>query len=397
MHSDSFASSGVLRVGRRASVRSSPRSPRPRPGRRRLGLTVALSVALMVLMAIPPLSARPSPVSATSATLSGILPDSTTVYNVSYKSSVDGFPLSYAEVLPAGYTNSTAWPLLVYMHGEGTSSNWVRGGAGNGLTNYLKQASEQGLTLRSMVANASADGFLIIAPSPRSAEGFYTNSVCGGPGQQDTMDAILHEEALRNISSIYLIGFSMGSLAALSFAGHYPGLVKGVAVSGTITDAFQETNYHPKQTDGLNTLVCGHLPSTGNLTSISLYAYLSVLRLDPQNFSGIKVWMSAGGKDSNAPNNPAIFKNFLMANDTMLTYTCSVAKTENEPANCTMPLANLTAAQPSNFSYRFVYEPLGQHLIDQFDMADVFDYWLGTVGAGCYDANFPPTTLTACP
>jgi pimeloyl-ACP methyl ester carboxylesterase len=397
MHSESFSPAQSLVPERDASGRQAPRLGRPRLGRRPLGLTVAVSVALVLLMAIPPLSARSLPTLGTASSLAGILPDSTTVYNVSYKSSVDGFPLSYAEILPAGYTNSTSWPLLVYMHGEGTSSAWVRGGSGNGLTNYLKQVSEQGLTLRSMVANASADGFLIIAPSPRSAEGFYTNSVCGGPEQQDTMDAILHEEALRNVSSIYLIGFSMGSLAALSFAGHYPGLVKGLAVSGTITDAFQETNYHPKQTDGLNTLVCGHLPSTGNATSIALYAYLSVLRLHPQNFSGIKVWMSAGGKDTNAPNNPTIFKNFLMANDTMLTYTCSIAKSENEPANCTMPLANLTAAQPSNYSYRFVYEPLGQHLIDQFDMADVFEYWLGDLGAGCYDANFPPTTLTACP
>jgi pimeloyl-ACP methyl ester carboxylesterase len=366
----------------------------------RLGAWSVAALAVILLVLVTPVVSRPgqaSPASAVSISVDGILPGAVTVYNVSYTSSVDGFPLSYAEILPAGYTSAHSWPLLVYMHGEGTSSAWVRGGAGNGLTNAIKQNTEQGLALRAMAANASADGFIIIAPSPRSAEGFYTNSPCGGPEQQDTMDAILHEEALRNVSSIYLLGFSMGSLAALSFAGHYPGLVKGVAVAGSVTDAFQETNYHPKQTDGLNTLVCGHLPSTGNATSIALYSYLSVLRFDPENFSGIKIWMSAGGKDTNAPDNPAIYKNYLQANDTMLTYTCSIAKPMNEPANCTQPFANLTAAQPSNYSSRFVYEALGEHLLDQFDMGDVFGYWLGTLGSGCYDANFPPTNLIACP
>src|SRR5580693_9103982 len=113
MHFGSFSPSADLPSGRSPSPRRVWRLRRPRLDRRPFALTVAASVALVVLMAIPPLSSRPAATPVTTTALAGILPDSTTVYNVSYKSSVDGFPLSYAEILPAGYTNSTSWPLLV--------------------------------------------------------------------------------------------------------------------------------------------------------------------------------------------------------------------------------------------------------------------------------------------
>ncbi|HEY6238508.1 MAG TPA: hypothetical protein VIZ68_04920, partial [Thermoplasmata archaeon] len=138
------------------------------------------------------------------------------------------------------------------------------------------------------------------------------------------------------------------------------------------------------------------LPSTGNATSINLYTYLTVLRFHVSNFSGTKIWMGAGAKDDASPDNKTRWK-YEQANTTMVTPTCLVAVTMHEPAHCTRTLASLVASDPSHYSYRFVYEAQGTHLIEQFDMSDVFQYWAGTLGAGCFDANFPPTSVVSCP
>ena len=359
----------------------------------RLPLPMAAVALIALLMVMPSAAGRAA---SEGSVLGAVHPSVATIYNRTYSSSVDGFPLSYAEVLPTGYSSAKAYPLVIYLHGEGSSANWVRGGSGNGLTNTVKQTSANGLTIRAFLQNASSHGFIVMAPSPRSSNGFYTNSVCGGPQMQDTLDALHHEQALRNISSIYVLGFSMGSLAGLSLAGNNPGLVKGLAVAGSITDAFELLAYQPKAKTGLNSIVCGNLPSSGNTTSIALYQTLSVLRFDVGNFSGTKIWMSAGGKDASVPNNPRFWP-FQQANDTMITSTCHVGTTMNEPANCTVPLSTLTASNPSQYSYRFVYEASGGHVLQQLDLSDIFSYWLGSVGTGCYDANFPPTVLTSCP
>lgn len=320
-----------------------------------------------------------------------------TMTNVSYTSSVDGFPLSYEEVLPLHFHRNSTYPLLVYLHGAGSSSAVVRGGSGNGLTGgYLTNRSLEGVTLNELLANASAFGFIVIAPSPRSAQGFYTNSTCLGPEEQDTVDAIHHEESLRHIQGVFLLGDSMGSIAALSLAGHRRGLVQGVAITGTITDAFEEFAYHPSTGSSLVAPTCGKSPSATNVTAQRTFAYLSVVRFDPQNFSGIRLWVAAGSRDRDSPNNASIWP-FEMANYTFLNSSCLVASTFGEPANCTDPFATLHGVNATAYLYRFFYEPTATHLIAQLDPKDMFDFFASKLGGGCFETTFPPSALRACP
>ena len=315
--------------------------------------------------------------------------------NVSYNASTDGFPLSYAEILPTGYVSSQSYPLLVYLHGEGTTSAWVPGGAGNGLSGYQTDTRPGASTLRAIVSNASAFHVILIAPSPRSLQGFYTNSPCGGPEEQDTLDAIAHEESIRNVSSVYVLGFSMGSIAALSLAGHHAKMFSGVAVAGSFTDAFEEYAYQPRPSSGLLYISCGSRPSPTNASAAALFNYLSVARLAPHNFSGVRLWAATGGQDHGAPNNLTLWP-FLQVNNTFLNSTCLVAASAGEPANCTTPFSSLHRLFPSRFAYRMLFEPLGTHVLTQFDPRDVFTFLTGREAGGCFTSTYPPSVLTAC-
>lgn len=374
----------------------SDRSPYARPAARgpasrsRLAsalpvIGLALLVAVVLPLAVPVARATSAPSSTASGTLT----------NISYNASTDGFKLSYGEILPTPYISSHKYPLLVYLHGEGNSTAWVSGGAGNGLTGYQTDTRPGAPTIRALVANASTFHFILIAPSPRSLQGFYTNSPCGGPQEQDTLDAIAHEQALRNISSVYLIGFSMGSIGALSLAGHHPRLFSGVAVAGTFTDAFEEFAYQPRPNSGLLALTCGARPSPTNSSVDSLFSYLSVTRFVPQNFSGMRLWAATGGKDHGAPNNLSLW-GFQMVNNTFLNSTCLVASSYGEPANCTQPFAVLHTQFPTLYAYRVLYEPLGTHVITEFDPHDVFSFLSGRESGGCFTSTYPPTTLSVC-
>lgn len=318
------------------------------------------------------------------------------VTNISYNASTDGFPLSYGEILPTNYNSSRAYPLIVYLHGKGVSSNWVRGGAGNGISTYQTLTGLPGMTLRQLIGNATTFNFIFIAPSPRSSTGFYTNSPCGGPEEQDTLDAIAHEEALHSISSVYLLGFSMGSLGAISLAGHHPGMFAGIALSGTITDPFQDLAYRPTGDTGLLNLTCDRVPSATNSSAAQLFDYLGVMRFDPQNFSGVRIWVSAGGRDIAATNNNATWP-YQQVNDTFLTSTCFVASQYDEPANCTVPFQTLRSMDPALYPWRFVFEANGTHLLSQFDPHDLFEFLTGKEIGGCYTSTFPPTSLKSCP
>src|SRR5580658_7837529 len=105
--------------------------------------------------------------------------------NISYTSSVDGFRLSYLEWLPAGYTASQSYPLAVFLHGIHSSNGFIEGGAGG-----INDISY------SLTSNASSAGFILISLNTRLLDGFYINSPCGGPEEQDVLDAIAHEESL---------------------------------------------------------------------------------------------------------------------------------------------------------------------------------------------------------
>lgn len=358
-------------------------------------LATVVAVAALVVMPVstPGASARaPSGPGVSDRTLRGPFP----MTNVSYRSSVDGFPLSYEEVLPAHFHSNTTYPLLVYLHGAGSSGAVVRGGSGNGLIGFVSAATLEGQALIDLLANASKFGFIVIAPSPRSAQGFYVNSTCTGPEEQDTVDAIVHEEASRHIGAVYLLGYSMGSLGALSIAGHRPGLVSGIALTGTITDAYEELAYHATPSTSLVTPTCGEWPSAKNVTAQRTFSYLSVARFHPENFSGIRIWVAAGGMDIYAPNNLSLWP-FQEANDTFLTSSCLVVRAFAEPANCTDPFAALSSAHPTHFIDRVFYEPDGLHEVAELDSADMFEFFGGTVGSACIETTFPPSTFSACP
>ncbi len=357
---------------------------------------VGTGLLLAVLLPLP-MPFTPGPVSSARITTAATsLGNTAPVYsNVTYNSSIDGFPLAYGEMLPINFSPSRSYPLLVYFHGEGNSTAIVPGGAGNGLGLWNNSSLPNYKILTKFVLNASTFHFLIIAPSPRSSEGFYTNSLCGGPEEQDVMDAIVHEESLRHILGLYALGFSMGSLGALSFVGHHPGMFKGVATTGTLTDAFEEVAYHPTLKSGLLTLDCGMVPSATNVSVDRLLTYLSVARFHPKNFSNVAIWVSAGGLDHGATNNLAYWP-FLQVNFTFLTRSCLVASNYSEPANCTVPFAVLHTAAPSVFNYRFIFEPGAGHTLGQLEAQDMFQFFLGRSAGGCYTTTFPPTVNTPC-
>ncbi len=304
--------------------------------------------------------------------------------NESYTSSVDGFPLSYLEWLPAGYAASQSYPLAVFLHGVGTSTTWVRGGIGGAVD-----------MTTSLVDNASKDGFILISINTRSAEGFYVNSPCGGPQEQDVLDAIAHESSLRHLSHIYLIGFSMGSLGVLSLAGHHPGMFTAVATAGTISDIFETVDYNEatgSAPTGLFYDECGAYPSPQNTSVDRVWSFLSVLRFHPENFSGIPLFVSGGGQDTRAPNNFYRWP-YANVNNTFVNTTCQVAADLGEPANCTVTIPTLAKADPSAYSWVDLYEPDAPHSTGQLPGASVFGFFLGQVSSGYYVSTFPGDQL----
>lgn len=326
--------------------------------------------------------------------------------NVSYRSSVDRFPLSYDEWLPAGYNASRPAPLAVYLHGIGNSSVAVRGGVSDFVA-VLRSGSLEAQTELSLLENASAHGFIFISLNTRSSAGMYANTRCGGPQLQDVLDAINHEKALRNVSSVYLIGFSMGAIGALEIAGHFPGLVRSIALAAPATDLYQEYDYltstgnSSSGFDGLADLIandtCGVAPSPTN-TSVdaSFYSYLSVGRFAPQNFSNISVWVSSGGLDGAIPNNPHFWP-YLQVNDSFRVGSCNVVTAFGEPTGCTISWSALHAAHPTEYRFRDIYEPFGTHSLSQLDPGDIFAFFAGSVPTGFFHSTFPPRTIVSGP
>lgn len=323
---------------------------------------------------------------------------------VNYTSTVDGWNLSYLEYLPANFTPGGAYPLAVYLHGIGNSTGWVDGGTNDWLT-QIANATPTGLAERGLVQNASRTGFILIVPYTRSQAGFFVDSPCGGPQQHDLLDAIASASANRTITGLYLIGFSMGSAGALALAAHDPGTVAGVALAGTASDVYQLYAYN---THGMGAPVggpaslmdqdnCGVAPSVTNATvDAAFYSYLSPLRFTPTAFAHLRIWASAGGRDPFAPDSTR-FWYYLQANNTFVNATCRTATDLGEPANCTVPLWELDAQSPGTYPVRFVFEPDASHIASQFDPADVFSFFTGSVGPGFFTADFPPTALTAVP
>jgi pimeloyl-ACP methyl ester carboxylesterase len=345
-------------------------------------------VALLLLPALPSTAtASPARTMVLGGATSSGRPDETPpppTDNISYDSSVDGYSLSYLEWLPSGYSSSASYPLAVFLHGVGTTTAWIPGGSG-GIVDMTQ----------SLVSNASTYRFILIAINTRSPEGFYFNSPCGGPQQQDVLDAITHESSLRHISSVYLIGFSMGSLGALTLAGHYPGMFAGVATAGTITDMFQTYAYNTATSSapaGLGFDECGAEPSPTEPSIDRVWAYLSPLRFEPQNFSGIPLFVTGGGLDTRAPNNFARW-DYANVNNTFINSTCAVVASMGEPANCTVTIPSLAAKDPSQYRWLDLYEPQAPHSSYQLPGAAVFAFFLDQQAGGYYVSTYPGNAL----
>ncbi len=357
-----------------------PNPPSHRSSARRsrlIVLTIAVSVALLVIPAVLP--------SASAAHRHP--PQGATTVKVAYSSSVDRFSLSYLEWLPANFRSTVAAPLVVFLHGLGSSTNKIPGGIGG---NAVPQ---------SVIDNASAASMILISINTRTSSGFFANTPCGGPQEQDVLDAIVHEKALRKVSKVYLLGFSMGTVGAFEIAGHHPGLVSGIGVVAPITDLFEQLGFalqaHAFPTQ-IQTDFCGKLPSKTNASVQREVAYLSVARFVPTNFSGIPIYLVAGAMDTTVPNNFAHWA-YGETNSSFVNSTCTISAKFGEPANCTTAFWSLSKLHPAQFSFRFVFEAAGIHSVASLPAADYFGFMTGNLKPAFLSTTFPPTVLRTLP
>jgi pimeloyl-ACP methyl ester carboxylesterase len=248
-----------------------------------------------------------------------------------------------------------------------------------------------------VLSAATAFGAILISLNTRTASGFYANTACGGPQEQDVLDAIALETSTRHVASVYLIGFSMGSVGALTIATRHPGLVRGIALAGRITDLFEAYAYgasvHAAPV-GLIVDLCGSMPSPTGLAAARFFAAESPLRFSPANFSSIRIYATSGGLDRAAPNNYSIWP-YAQGNSSLVNASCRVVATLGEPAGCTTPLGALARAHPGQYLFRYVYEAAAPHTSLQINATDMFRFFTGQVPVGLYTANFPPTVITA--
>ena len=310
---------------------------------------------------------------------------------VNYSSSVDSFPLSYYECLPPGFNNATSYPLIVYLHGiDETESSPLPGG-------YLDTVND------SWAATAAARGYILLFLNTRTGVGFYVNSLYTGPQEQDVWDAIHSVESRHSVSSLYLFGTSMGGSGAYLLAGHHPGEVAGIGAVVAFPDYFEEYAYqlsirNPSPTANFMANVSGGLVPTASAYALRLWSYLSVGRMDPGNFSGIRIYAVGGGNDVAVPNNPAFWP-FEQADNTFVNRSCLVAQSVGEPAGCTDPFNALSATHPGTFVDRYVYEPAGIHADADVNFSDMLDFWEGRVASGIFWSTIggtptpPPTPV----
>jgi pimeloyl-ACP methyl ester carboxylesterase len=296
---------------------------------------------------------------------------------VNYTSSVDGAALSYYEWLPTGYDANSTYPLAVFLHGQYLAGNEL----------IVHDGGPQ------ITAAAQAAGFLLISiNTPRTSSGFYVNSQYTGPGEQDVLDAITHEQSLRHVGPVYVFGSSMGTVGAYSLAGHHPGLFAGIGVLNSCPDAYEniewriETN-NQASLSGVEQVTGGGLPGQTAYASQIAY-YLSAARFYPQNYSHLRIYVTQGGNDADCPNNPQIWP-YQNANNTVLTSTCATVPALGEPTGCTVPFANFSRADPSAWTWRFVYEPTGKHNLNEANATDLFAFWKGDVSTGLYWGGYP--------
>jgi hypothetical protein len=138
--------------------------------------------------------------------------------------------------------------------------------------------------------------------------------------------------------------------------------------------------------------MCGASPGPSNPTVDRVWSYLSVLRFHPQNFSGISLFVAAGGEDTRAPNNFDAWS-YANVNNTFVNSTCVVASNLGEPPNCTIPFATLSNEDPSGYRWLDLYEPRATHSPLQLPGGAVFAFFLNREPGGFYVSTFPGDAL----
>lgn len=362
-------------------------------------------VALLVLSVLPQSSgdAGAPPKVAPSSSVAAFSTPLPTYTVQPFNASSDGWPLSYEEWLPAGYNASRDYPLIVYLDGLSCNNQtWLKGGRPSQLLDHLSGSSPVVNATRGLLTNSSALGYILIAPNTRTCAGFSINSACGGPQGQDLQDAIDHEESLRRIDTtrLYIVATSAGAEGAVEYVAQHPHVIRGLAISDTALDLFEEFQFLLSQAyrgntgaedniDAIAGLDCGEYPSPSNSSAVQLFEQLSAARLDPQALNGTPIWVAAGGADSTTPDNLHSWP-YLQVNNTFVNSTCLVAEDLGEPPNCTTTMAALNAQDPTNFSFRFVYEPSAIHGLGQMIPADILAFFAGEVPGGYYVAKGYP-------
>lgn len=332
---------------------------------------------------------------------------------VPYASSVDAWPLSYAEWLPVNFDPNRAYPLILFLHGQqDTSGRWVSGGLPSDFVRAVNGSGPVAQTVRLMINQSAQRGFILMAVNSRSGAGWYINSPCGGPQEQDVLDALAHETALRHVSATFLFGMSMGTEGTLYLAARHPGMFKAIGIIAPATDLFLDVAYRiglasdpdkPWAEASIQAkmhLFCGVLPGTQNASAQAvarMFENMSPLRFDPTAFARLPIYVTAGGADDRTPNNVAIWPQWLNANNTFVNSTCSTAPELGEPDGCSTTLDALHLAHPWAFRFRFVYEPRATHLFSQLSPADLLNFWQGRVPGGVYTSSYPFSTFVKDP
>ena len=332
---------------------------------------VLLGVLLALPIAPPPTaSPRATPLPVTSGSPLGS-PDAYQIVN--YESSVDQTRLSYLEWLPAQFNSSRTYPLAVFLHGLGYDASELL---------LLSGGLEA-------IQNASANGFLLISIQTRTPAGAYVNSPYTGPEEQDVLDAISHEESIRhvNASAVYLFGSSMGTMGAYSIAGHHPGLIRGIGAIAECPESFMGGYFHYLIGVGASILSTtdGLLPNQ-SAQALGLFYYMDATRYFPQNLSHVLIYASQGGDDDRCPNNPHLF-GYQQSNNTFLNSTCLIVANWSQPANCQTPFSRLSQEFPGDYRWRYIYEPWGDHSLNDLNSADMFAFRPGAASPGLYCAT----------
>ena len=355
----------------------------------------ALLLVVVVVLALPtavagpmsPSASAPHPPTVRALGPTPSLPRAASGSTIYYDSSVDGFNLSYQEFLPSGYNPSLPYPLAVELHGINTSADAPLPGG------------YHTTVVATTITAASAAGFILLVPDTRTGDGYYADSAHTGPQAQDILDAIADERALRDISAVYLYGFSMGAMGAMAIGLAHPTLFAGLGAIATESDMYELTSFsttvHSLGVTNALLNTSGGYPNS-SATAASIFNFLSALRQHPEASRGLKMYFTAGGSDTAIPDNPTIWP-YPQANASLLQTSCLYVAAYDEPSNCTNPLAVYAATDPANYSFRFIYEANAIHDYLQVNATDLFSYFAGSVGPGLFVGKYPVPTPTLPP